>query len=92
MTVIGNTTVRFSDEQAMLQDVARGFCRDKSPMASVREHLETDSGYEPALWEEMVALGWTGIALPESFGGSGLGLAAVVPVAVEPTWEEKGNG
>jgi alkylation response protein AidB-like acyl-CoA dehydrogenase len=80
MTVIGNTTVRFSDEQAMLQDVARDFCRDKSPIASVREHLETGTGYDPAVWDEMVALGWTGIALPESCGGSGLGVAAVVPV------------
>ena len=80
MTVIGNTTVRFSDEQAMLQDVARDFCRDKSPIALVREHLETETGYDQAVWDEMVALGWTGISLPESCGGSGLGVATVVPV------------
>ena len=81
MSVIGNTSLQLSEEQAMLLDVAREFCRNKSPMASVRAQLETDTGFDEALWGEMVALGWTGIALPESCGGSGLGIAAVVTVA-----------
>lgn len=80
MSVVGNTAIKFSEEQAMLMDVAREFCRDKSPMAVVREQLETETGYDPALWDEMVALGWAGIALPESCGGSGMGVASVVPV------------
>jgi alkylation response protein AidB-like acyl-CoA dehydrogenase len=80
MSASGNTTLQFSEEQAMLLDVAREFCRDKSPMAAVREQLETETGFDPALWSEMVSLGWTGIALPESCGGSGLGVATVVPV------------
>ena len=80
MSVIGNTTLSFSEEQAMLLDVAREFCRNKSPIASVRAQLETDSGYDAAVWEEMVALGWAGISLPESCGGSGMGVATVVPV------------
>ena len=80
MSVIGNTALKFSEEQAMLLDVAREFCRNKSPISAVREQLETDSGFDPALWDEMVALGWAGIALPESCGGSGMGVATVVPV------------
>ncbi len=80
MSVLGNTTLSFSEEQAMLLDVAREFCRDKSPIAAVRAQLETTKGFDPALWDEMVALGWAGIALPESCGGSGLGVAALVPV------------
>jgi acyl-CoA dehydrogenase len=80
MSVIGNTTLQFSEEQAMLLDVARDFCRNKSPMGVVREQLETARGYDQAIWDEMVALGWTGISLPESCGGSGLGVATVVPV------------
>jgi alkylation response protein AidB-like acyl-CoA dehydrogenase len=81
MSVIGNTVLHFSEEQAMLLDVAREFCRDKSPISRVREQLETDSGFDQAVWDEMVSLGWTGIALPESCGGSGMGIASVVPVA-----------
>lgn len=80
MSVVGNTALSFSDEQAMLLDVARQFCRDKSPIAKVRAQLETETGYEQALWDEMVALGWAGIALPESCGGSGMGIATLVPV------------
>ena len=80
MSVIGNTTLSFSEEQAMLLDVAREFCKNKSPIAAVRAQLETDSGYDAALWDEMVALGWAGISLPESCGGSGMGVATVVPV------------
>jgi alkylation response protein AidB-like acyl-CoA dehydrogenase len=80
MSVIGNTALSFSEEQGMLLDVARQFCRDKSPIERVRAQLETDTGYEPALWDEMAALGWTGIALPEAVGGSGMGIATLVPV------------
>ena len=64
----------------MLLDVAREFCRDKSPIQAVRAQLETDTGFDRTLWDEMVALGWTGIALPESVGGVGLGMGALVPV------------
>ncbi len=80
MSVIGNNSLSFSEEQAMLLDVAREFCRDKSPMAAVRAQLETERGFDPAIWDEMVALGWAGIALPEACGGSGMGVASVVPV------------
>ena len=80
MSVTGNTTLEFSEEQSMLLDVAREFCRDKSPIAAVRQQLETETGFDPGLWSEMVSLGWTGIALPESCGGSRLGAATVVPV------------
>ncbi|MEH6636061.1 MAG: acyl-CoA dehydrogenase family protein [Halioglobus sp.] len=80
MSVIGNTAVQFSEEQAMLLDVAREFCRDKSPIGAVREQLETANGFDQSVWDEIVELGWAGIAIPESCGGSGLGVATVVPV------------
>jgi len=80
MSVIGNTTLQFSEEQAMLLDVAREFCRDKSPIGEVRAQLETETGFDPSIWDEIVGLGWTGIAIPESCGGSGLGVGTVVPV------------
>ena len=80
MPVMANTKLSFSEEQAMLLDVAREFCRDKSPIATVRAELETGAGFDSAVWEEMVHLGWAGIALPESVGGSGLSIASVVPV------------
>jgi alkylation response protein AidB-like acyl-CoA dehydrogenase len=80
MSVIGNTALRFNEEQAMLLDVAREFCRAQAPVAVVRAQLASDCGYDPATWTEMVGLGWAGIALPEACGGSGLGIGSVVPV------------
>jgi alkylation response protein AidB-like acyl-CoA dehydrogenase len=80
MSVIGNTALSFSEEQAMILDSAREFCRDKSPIATVRAQLDSATGFDAATWDEMVALGWAGIAVPEAYGGSGLGVSALVPV------------
>ncbi len=80
-SVLGNVSLKFSDEQSMLMDVARGFLNDKAPTDKIREFLESDQGYEPQVWSEIVDLGWTGIALPEMVGGAGLGISAVIPVA-----------
>lgn len=71
----------FSDEQSMLLDTATEFFRDKSPIAHVREQLTSERGFEAAHWDEMVALGWSGLAIAEEYGGSALGLAAAVTIA-----------
>ena len=76
-----STTMSFSDEQALLLDTATGFFRDKSSSAAVRSQLTSETGFDAAVWREMVALGWSGIAIPEEYGGSGLGFAAAVPIA-----------
>jgi acyl-CoA dehydrogenase len=71
----------FSEEQSMLQDTAVTFFAEKSPMPVVRAQIETRSGFERGVWNEMVALGWTGLAVPEQLGGGGLGLAEAVCIA-----------
>lgn len=76
-----STRITFTDEQSMLLDTAVNFCREKSPIRAVRNLLATAQGFDRALWDEMVALGWTGIAIPERFGGSGLSMAAVATIA-----------
>lgn len=81
MSVIGSTRLSLSEEQAMLLDVARDFCRRQAPMAMVRAQLDSPLGFDDSVWRQMIDLGWTGIALPETVGGSGLGVASVVPVA-----------
>jgi len=73
-------SIRLSDEQAELLSVATNFCRDKSPVEKVRTLIETDDGTDLKTWRELAELGWLGIAIPESYGGVGLGLAEVVPV------------
>ena len=72
--------IGFSDEQADLLEVATDFCRDHSPMDRVRMLMNDELGHDPDVWKQIVDLGWVGIAIPEAQGGSGLGLAEVVPV------------
>ena len=75
--------ITFTDEQAMLLDIATNFFREKSPTATVRRQIASESGVDRKLWGEIAELGWLGIAVPERFGGSGLSLADVT-VIVEP--------
>ncbi|MDB4427953.1 acyl-CoA/acyl-ACP dehydrogenase [Porticoccaceae bacterium] len=75
-----NIALSFSDEQAMLLDSAKSFCSHKSDINAVRSLLKPDSGHNPDVWQEMVALGWTGIAIPEQYGGFAMGLGSMVPV------------
>ena len=71
--------IEFSEEQAMLLDTALEFCRQKSPIETVRSSLDA-ADIDHELWREMAELGWLGINIPESQGGLGLSLSAVVPV------------
>jgi acyl-CoA dehydrogenase len=73
--------IAFSDEQAMLLDSAVGFCRGRSPMATVRQRMTTETGFDRGLWQEIAQLGWIGIAIPERFGGSGLTLGHTAVIA-----------
>lgn len=78
-----STKITFSDEQAMLQDVAVNFCREKVSIGEVRRQIASDSGFDRELWKEISELGWLAVAVPEEFGGTALSLAEVVSI-VEP--------
>lgn len=80
MSLAQNVAISVTEEQGMLLDVARGFVRDQAPIEAIRSQLETDTGFDPAIWQAMVEMGWTGIALPDSVGGAGMGAGSAVPV------------
>ncbi len=62
-----------SESQQILKNNARKFFAAECPMAEVRRLIETDSGYDPALWSKMSEQGFLGIIFPEEYGGMGLG-------------------
>jgi len=75
---------RVDDElQQMLRDSAKHYLGDAGGPGHFRRVRESESGFDPAAWSQMAELGWTGILLPESAGGSGLGLDAAVTLAEE---------
>src|SRR3569833_2749344 len=64
----------YSDEQRALKDEARRFLRDRCTSAVTRRVLNDDTiPFERELWSVIAELGWLGIAIPEAYGGSGLG-------------------
>lgn len=70
----------WSEAQTDLLEVATNFCRDKSPIKKVRSLLDDEAGYDPDIWNEIAALGWLGITVPEDYSGAGLSMAEVTPV------------
>ena len=80
MTRSANLSIAFSEEQAMILDSAQAFCRDKSDGNAVRSLLKSATGFNQDVWDEMVALCWTGLTIPEQFGGFAMGIGATVPL------------
>lgn len=73
-----------TEEQKLLKDSAREFLRDKAPVSRFRKMRdEKRNGRDPELWREMAQLGWTGVLVPEEFGGSALGVASLGHVLEE---------
>lgn len=62
----------FSDEQKMLRQQVAAFLRDHFSEQRVVELAESEPGWDPASFEQMAALGWTGLAAPEEAGGAGM--------------------
>jgi alkylation response protein AidB-like acyl-CoA dehydrogenase len=64
----------FTEEQEELRVLARRFFAEKSSIADVRRLMETEEGYDPAVWAQMAQeLGLQGLAIPEEYGGLGFG-------------------
>jgi alkylation response protein AidB-like acyl-CoA dehydrogenase len=62
----------FSEEQEELRNTVRSFLESKSPESEVRRLMDTEDGYDPAVWSQMgEQMGLQGLAIPEEFGGSG---------------------
>jgi alkylation response protein AidB-like acyl-CoA dehydrogenase len=61
-----------TDDQREIRRVARELLAARSPFAKVREAAEA-AEYDQRLWQEIVELGWPGIAVAEEHGGQALG-------------------
>jgi len=74
----------FSDDQKFLRDEARKFLEAQCTMAQVREVLDDDSkSHNDGVWKKIVDMGWLGAAIPEEYGGLGLGMLELCVIAEE---------
>jgi alkylation response protein AidB-like acyl-CoA dehydrogenase len=73
----------YDNEQLALQDVARSALERECGPDVVRQLADEPEGITPALWSTLVDLGWTGLLVPEEYGGSGVGLLEMCVVLEE---------
>ncbi len=73
----------FSEEQEMLRDATREFLAGECPMTYVRQMMDDERGFSDQQWKKMAELGWTGLIVPEEFGGAGLTMVDMVVVLEE---------
>jgi alkylation response protein AidB-like acyl-CoA dehydrogenase len=74
-----------TEEQTMLKDMASEWTRDRMPVAAARSLYDHGGGgkpgdgpgHDPAHYAEMAAMGWTGIVVPEAYGGLDFGYASL---------------
>jgi alkylation response protein AidB-like acyl-CoA dehydrogenase len=74
----------FSDDQKYLKEQARKFLSERANMPAVRKVLDTETlSYDAELWSGIVEMGWLGAAIPEEYGGLGLGELELCVIAEE---------
>lgn len=93
MTNAASRNFGFGEDEAMLRDMARKLLDDRLPMERLRTLVAEspepiyDRG-EPApwdkpLWADLVELGWTGLAVGEAEGGTGISLVGITAIVEE---------
>ena len=74
----------FSEEQEQLREFVRSFLADKSAESAVREQMDTEHGYDEAVWNQMAEqMGLQALAIPEEYGGQGYGSIEQVVILEE---------
>jgi alkylation response protein AidB-like acyl-CoA dehydrogenase len=78
-----------TEDQELLAKTAADFVRQHSPVSRLRALRDANDpiGFSRDVWKQMAELGWTGILIPDTYGGAGMGLAdlAVVLEAIGRT-------
>jgi alkylation response protein AidB-like acyl-CoA dehydrogenase len=74
-----------NEEQRLLQDTARDFLGSNAPVEALRALRDTSDplGYSSELWQQMAAMGWASVILPEEYGGLDFGFLGLGGVLEE---------
>ncbi len=74
-----------TEEQEFLRDTAKNFAQERTPVAHFRALRDSNDQnlWDKDIWQEMVNLGWSGILIPEEFGGSNFGVAGISVILQE---------
>jgi alkylation response protein AidB-like acyl-CoA dehydrogenase len=73
-----------TDEQRQLQQLVRKFCEARCPLEDVRRLMDTEDGFDAAVWVQLGSeLGLQSLAIPEAYGGAGYTMVELCLVAEE---------
>jgi alkylation response protein AidB-like acyl-CoA dehydrogenase len=75
-----------TETQQTLKNTVRKFLAAECPITEVRKLMESGTTLDPALWRKIAEQGWTGMILPEEYGGFGMGM-----VEMAAAFEEMGR-
>ncbi len=80
----GTTAFTDTEEQLQFRSALRSFLERHASEEAVRRAMESRDGYDPAVWQAMAdQLNLQGLAIPEEYGGEGLGLTELALVLEE---------
>ncbi len=72
--------IAITEEHRLLAETVTNFAEKRALRSEARALLEVTDEPLPSFWSEMAELGWLGIHLDESVGGSGYGLEELVVI------------
>ena len=73
----------FSEDQKTLKDQVRRFLSETCPIEVTRRVLDGEETHAKEVWQGLAELGAMGVAIPETYGGMGLGPLDLCVVAEE---------
>lgn len=74
-----------NEDQQLLKDSAKSFCQQSAPISqlrALRDNKDAD-GFSRDAWQQMIELGWAGMAVPEAYGGFNFGYGGLGVVLEE---------
>ena len=76
------STIQESERAAIQEELVR-FLRAEAGEDTLRSGMQSDLGYDHAVWQKMAKMGLLGIAISEDFGGIGGNAVDTAMVAEE---------
>jgi alkylation response protein AidB-like acyl-CoA dehydrogenase len=83
----------YGPDEELLRGVAKKLLDERMPVTRLRALVAQDAdgvydrgerpGWDEGLWKQMIELGWTGLAVPESAGGAGVPMAGIAGLVEE---------
>ena len=77
-----------SEEQQMIKDQASAWVREQAPVSTFRAMRDQGlaQGFFSETWQAMIEMGWTGLVVPETYGGAGLGFSHSYTLQAHLLW------